>query len=83
MNKKRTLRKVCSVLVLLTLVTSLSSCSLLLEFVNGFINGTLDEIINNNGNEYSTYTLVETPTETIIKDRKEGKSGYNISLLQE
>lgn len=83
MNKKRTLRKVCSVLVLLTLVTSLSSCSLLLEFVNGFINGTLDEIINNNGNEYSSYTLVETPTETIIKDRKEGKSGYNISLLQE
>lgn len=83
MNKKRVLRKVCSVVMLLTLVTSLSSCSLLLEFVNGFINGTLDEIINNSGNEYSSYTLVETPTETIIKDRKEGKSGYNISLLQE
>lgn len=83
MNKKRLLKKVCSIVMLLTLVTSLSSCSLLLEFVNGFINGALDGIINNSGNEYSSYTLVDTPNETIIKNREEGKSGYNISLLKE
>ena len=83
MNKKRLLKKVCSLVILLTLVTSLSSCSLLLEFVNGFINGALDGIINNSGNEYSSYTLVDTPNETIIKNREEGKSGYNISLLKE
>ena len=66
--------------MLLGLVTSLSSCSLILDILLNGIEpdfGDLGAIVDN---DFSSYKLVDTPNETIIKNREENKSGYNITF---
>lgn len=83
MNKKNLLKKVGSCLLLLTLVTTLSSCSLVFTILDAFLNDGVDDILGSINNDYASYTEIETPEETIVKDRVGNGSGYNISLLKE
>ena len=83
MNKKNLLKRVGSCLLLLTLVTTLSSCSLIFSILDTLLENNLDDILGSINNDYASYSELETPEENIIKDRVGNGSGYNISLLKE
>ncbi len=83
MNKRGVIKRFFSCLLLLTLVTTLSSCSLIFSFIEGFINGQIDDILGSIENDYASYEEIPTPEENIVKNREGNHSGYNISLLKE
>lgn len=83
MNKKNLLKKIGSGLLLLTLVTTLSSCSLIFSILDVLLENNIDDILGSVNNDYASYTQLETPEETIVKERDGNGSGYNISLLKE
>ena len=84
MNKKNVFQKIGSTLLLLLLVMSLSSCAIIENLLYALIENGYGDILDGLiDNSYEDYTLIETPQETIIKDREGNKAGNNISLLQQ
>ena len=61
MNKKNLLKKIGSGLLLLTLVTTLSSCSLIFSILDVLLENNIDDILGSVNNDYASYTQLETP----------------------
>lgn len=84
MNKIRGLgKRIITTVTLLCLVASLSSCSLMLDILIGILDSNLGDIGEIGGNEFSSYIEIEAPKENPLTYREEGKSGYNISLVDQ
>ena len=84
MNKIRAIgKRIITSGLLLGLVASLSSCSLMFDILFDILDSNYGDISQIGGNEFSSYKLIETPNEKRLTNRELGKSGYNISLIDQ